>query len=108
LPLVAALRAELVERRLSAVDRARLTAGEAELPRLAALALTRAVGALARDRSPKAIAAVCDLADLLELLEQHIPFDAQTAFARLRTEAGPEAGAALAVVGRRLGFTGET
>lgn len=108
MPLVAALRAELVERRLSGVDRARLAAGEAELPRLAALALTRAVAALARDRSAKAIAAVCDLADLLELLEQHIPFDAQTTFARLRADAGPGAAAALAVVGHRLGFARET
>lgn len=107
-PLVAALRAELVERRLSAADRARLAAGEAELPRLAALALTRAVAALARDRSAKAIAAVCDLADLLGLLEQHIPFDAQTTFARLRADAGPSADAALAGVGRRLGFAEET
>jgi hypothetical protein len=52
--------------------------------------------------------AVCDLADLLELLEQHIPFDAQTTYARLRADAGPEAAAALAVVGRRLGFARET
>lgn len=107
-PLVAALRTELIERRLSAGDRARLAAGEAELSRVAALALTRAVAALARDRSAKAVAAVFDLADLLDLLEQHIPFDAQTTYARLRADAGPGAAAALAPVGRRLGFAGET
>ena len=107
IPVVTALRAGLIERRLSAADRAQLTAGEAELPRLAGFALTRAVVALERDRSRKALAAVMELADLLDLLEQHIPFDAQTAFARLRAAAGPGEMAALAPVGHRLGFAAE-
>ena len=107
-PVAAALRAELIERRLSAADRGRLAVGEADLPRLAALALTRAVAALGRDHSAKAVAAVFDLVDLLDLLGQHIPFDAQTTYAQLRAAAGPGAVAALAPVGRRLGFAAET
>lgn len=108
LPVVAAFRAELIERCLSAGDRARVLAGEAELPRLMALALTRAVAALARDRSGRAVAAVFDLVDLLQLLGLHVPFDAQTTYAGVRAAAGAGARAALVPVGRRLGFAEET
>ena len=103
-PVVTALRAELLERRLTSAGRARLRVGEAEPAALARAALIHAVEGLARRRSARTIAAVYDLLDLLELLGSHIPFDAQTAFARVRAAAGPGAAAALAPVGHRLGF----
>jgi uncharacterized protein DUF3536 len=103
-PVVAALRAELIRRRLSADERARLAAGTADVSRLAAAALVRAVASLARDRSARAVAAVLDLADLLALQGLHVPFEAQTTFARVRARAGPRAAAALATVAHRLGF----
>ena len=103
-PVVGGLRAELIARRLSADERARLAAGRADVSRLAATALVRAVASLAQDRSARAVAAVFDLADLLALQGLHVPFDAQTTLARVRARAGPRAAAALAPVARRLGF----
>ena len=103
-PIVAAFRAELIARRLSRDERARLAAGAADVSRLAAGALVRAVASLARDRSPRALAAVFDLADLLALQGLHVPFDAQTTLARVRARVGPRAAAALAPVAHRLGF----
>jgi alpha-amylase/alpha-mannosidase (GH57 family) len=108
LPVVAALRAEVIARRLSSAERAQLAAGSADLSRLAAAALSRAVAALADDRSRSAVAAVFELADLLALQGLHVPFDAQTTFARVRERVGPRGAAALAAVARRLGFADET
>ncbi len=102
--ILAALRARLIARRLPSGERAQLAAGAADVSRLAAAALSRAVEVLARDRSPSAVAAVFDLADLLALQGLHVPFDAQTTFVRVRARAGPRSAAALAAVARRLGF----
>jgi hypothetical protein len=102
--IVAALRAELIARRLSKDERARLAAGAADVSRLAAAALVRAVASLAKDRSPRAVAGVFDLADLLALQGLHVPFEAQTTLARVRARVGPRAAAALAPVAHRLGF----
>lgn len=102
--VVAHLREELVERCLTADEAALLGSGGGDLPHVAARALERAVLALEHDRSTPALAAVMDLADLLDLEELHIPFDVQTVFYRIRAAASPEAVAALASVARRLGF----
>jgi alpha-amylase/alpha-mannosidase (GH57 family) len=107
LPVAAALRAAVVARRLSSAERAQLAAGSADVSRLAAAALSRAVAALARDRSPSALAAVIELADLLALQGLHVPFDAQTIFARVREKVGAKGAAVLAPVARRLGFADE-
>ena len=104
--VVEALRAELIARCFTPGERARLARGAAEVSRLAADALTRAVAVLAEDRSARAVAAVCDLADLLALQGLHVPFDAQTTFARVRARSGSRGAAALATVARRLGFAG--
>jgi alpha-amylase/alpha-mannosidase (GH57 family) len=104
LPIVAALRAELVARSLAPDEAMLLATGAADLLEVAARALLRAVAALERDRSPRAIAAVTELADLLHLEGSHIPFDVQTAFDRIRTAAPPEQVAELAPAGWRLGF----
>ena len=103
-PVMQALRADLIARRLTKEDRARLAAGEAELTPLVASALLRAVEALGRDRSGRAQAAALDLADLLALHDVQVPFDVQTAMARVLAEAGPRAAESLAAVARRLGF----
>jgi hypothetical protein len=71
---------------------------------VASAALLRAVSALAGDSSPMAVAEVTDLADLFALLDAPVPFDAQTAFARIRAGLPAERAALLAPVGRRLGF----
>ena len=65
---------------------------------------TSAVRALEHDRSPRAAAAVTDLADLLELEGAHIPFDVQTALYRVRAASPPERAAELAPLAWRLGF----
>ena len=102
--VVAALRTDLIARRLSRDERTRLAAGAVDVSRLAAAALVRAVASLAKDRSARAVAAVFDLADLLALQGLHVPFEAQTTLARVRARVGPRGAAALAPVAHRLGF----
>jgi alpha-amylase/alpha-mannosidase (GH57 family) len=106
-PVMEALRAELIARCFTPGERARLARGATDVSRLAADALTRAVAALAEDRSARAVAAVRDLADLLALQGLHVPFDAQTTFARVRARSGSRDAAALATVARRLGFAAD-
>lgn len=74
---------------------------------LAARALVRAVRSLASDQSAAAITAVLDLADLLAQEGLQIPFDAQTAFGRVRATVTPRVAQSLAPVATRLGFTQE-
>jgi alpha-amylase/alpha-mannosidase (GH57 family) len=102
--VVAAWREELARRRLSTQETARVATAAAPLVEVAAQALGRAVRALAHDRSESAVGAVTDLADLVDLAGGHVPFDAQTAFDRIRSVAGADGAAALASVARRLGF----
>jgi alpha-amylase/alpha-mannosidase (GH57 family) len=104
-PIIAALRAELVERALAPDERALLAAGDEDLLHVATRALLRATAALEQDRAPRAMAAVSDLADLLDLLGGHIPFDVQTTFYRIRAALPAERVADLAPVAARLGFT---
>jgi alpha-amylase/alpha-mannosidase (GH57 family) len=102
--IVAALRAELVERALAPDERALLAGGGGDLMHVAARALLRATAALQHDASPRAMAAVTDLADLLDLQGGHIPFDVQTTFAQIRAAFPAERAAELAPVAWRLGF----
>ena len=107
--VVTRLREELVERCLAPTERALLATGAADLPHLAARTLEQAVWALERDQSERAIAAVMDLADLLDVQGLHIPFDVQTAFYRIWTASGAlgaQGAAQLAPVAWRLGFAG--
>ena len=66
--------------------------------------LSRAVAALERDHSPRAAAAVAELAERVQRDGGHIPFDAQTMFYRIRAAAPPERAALLAPIAWRLGF----
>ncbi len=107
IPVVAALRAEVIQSRLTPEERAQIANGSSEAAAVVARALVRAVGALARDPSAAAVATVIDLADVLELYGRTVPFDAQTGFARIRATASPPVAEALAPVAARLGFTTE-
>ena len=100
--LLVALRTDILARSLDADEHARLAAGERAADVLPN-ALLRAVAALGNDRGTTAVARVLDLADLVDDLGGGVPYDVQTAFARLRSEL---AGAAmlLAPVAQRLGF----
>jgi len=106
-PIVAALRAGVIERRLTAAERARIAGGSAPASAVLARALVRAVGTLEQDDTAEAVAAVIDLADALELDGRHVPFDAQTAFDRVRAVQPSSRADALAPVAARLGFTAE-
>jgi alpha-amylase/alpha-mannosidase (GH57 family) len=107
LPIIAALRSGVIEHRFTPDERAHLATGALDAPTVTARALGRAVRALAGDHSAEAIATVLDLADLLELFGLQVPFDAQTAFNRIRGAASPREIESLAPVAARLGFTGE-
>ena len=93
-----------VKRRVPVESAARTNAHAADSGDDAARALLRAVLALEHDHSPRAIAAVTELADRAQRDGGHIPFDAQTAFYRIRAAAPPERAAQLASVAWRLGF----
>jgi hypothetical protein len=97
LAIVAALRAQLVERCLTAAEQRELATGAADLSHVAGRALLRAVSALEHDQSARVVATVTDLTDLLALLGLHIPFDVQTEFQRIRANVSPN-------VAWRLGF----
>lgn len=107
LPIIVALRRDVITRRFTAGERADLDLGTTEAPVIAARALGRAVRALAHDPSSDAIAAVLDLADLLELYGLQVPFDAQTAFHQVRVAVPPSVAHALEPVANRLGFSRE-
>ncbi|MBI3081549.1 MAG: DUF3536 domain-containing protein [Gemmatimonadetes bacterium] len=100
----AALRRRLVARWLTPEQTHKVANGEARLSDLAAGALVQAVAELADGERAGGAESVFGLADLLELLGEGVPFDAQTLFARVRNRVGPERAVALAPVGRRLGF----
>ena len=93
-----------VKRRVPIESAARTDAHAADSGDDAARALLRAVLALEHDHSPRAIAAVTELADRAQRDGGHVPFDAQTAFYRIRSAAPPERAAELAAVAWRLGF----
>jgi len=62
------------------------------------------VAALAGDRSEAARAAALDLLDLLDLAGRAVPFDAQTAFDRVRAALPADEARSLCSLARRLGF----
>ena len=66
--------------------------------------LLRAVTLLEHDHSPRAIAVVAELADRVQRDGSPVPFDAQTAFYRIRAASPPDWAAQLAPVAWRLGF----
>jgi len=70
----------------------------------AARELLRAVTLLEHDRSPRAIAVVAELAERVQRDGSPVPFDAQTAFYRIRAASPPDWAAQLAPVAWRLGF----
>jgi hypothetical protein len=81
-----------------------LCEGRSSLGALAERALVERLEALGRDRSDAALAVVLDLLDLLELAGNGVPFDAQTAFDRVRAALPAAEASRLAAVANRLGF----
>jgi hypothetical protein len=102
--VAAALRRDLVARWLTPAEIEAIATGTADLRDIVRRILIHAVTDLARDDSTGAATRVLELADLLDLLDWHVPFDVQSAFHRVRTTASPERAAALAEVAWRLGF----
>ncbi len=97
-----AIRCRTVSTDFDAASRARLAAGD-PLGEVVPGALLHAVSALATSRAAPAVRRVLDVLDLAEELDVGIPYDVQTAFARVRDEL---AGGALLLgpVASRLGF----
>ena len=99
-----AIRRRLAARCLSPEARAAVAAGDRDLVRVAALELEQAVGALLDGDAKAQAERIMGLADLVELLGEPVPFDAQTAFHRIRPRAGAAQAQVLQAVARRLGF----
>jgi alpha-amylase/alpha-mannosidase (GH57 family) len=100
----AALRRRLAARCLSEEARDAIAAGDSDLVRGASGEMEGAVRALLEGDSQELMERVMGLADLLELLGEPVPFDAQTAFHQVRQQAGPARARVLDPVARRLGF----
>jgi hypothetical protein len=99
-----ALVASRTRRALTPEESAALCEGQASLGEVIERGFLARVEALAGDRSDAAVAAVLDLLDLLELAGRGVPFEAQTAFDRVRGGLRAAEGPALAAVAERLGF----
>jgi Domain of unknown function (DUF3536)/Glycosyl hydrolase family 57 len=100
-----ALVAAIARRTLSEEENDALCEGRAALADVAASGLVERLEALARDRSDGARAAALDLLDLLELVHLPVPFDAQSAFERVRGALPPGEAQGLAGLAARLGFS---
>ena len=101
--VVSALCRALTERLLGAATLGALASGR-PLDRIAEDALVASVHALRHDASRPAMERVLELADLIELLGRTVPWEAQTAFHRIRATAQPAHAAALEPLAWRLGF----
>ncbi len=100
-----ALVAAIAERTLTAGERETICEGRASLEEAVERGLLARIEGLARDRSDAARAAALDCLDLLELAGRAVPFDAQTAFARVRASLPVAEAQGLAVLAERLGFS---
>jgi hypothetical protein len=96
--------AAIAGRSLAPQESASLCDGRAALGEVVARGLLARVKALARDRSDSALAAALDLLDLLELAGGTVPFDVQTAFARVRGALAAADAERVALLAERLGF----
>jgi len=103
-PVAAAVRADVIGRHLDNDERNRLAAGSVAAEEALTGALLRAIASLAPSPTPAAIRRVLDLVDALALSMDHVPFDVQTEFARVRATLEPGPSAGLESLAHRLGF----
>ena len=96
--------ASLARRALEPDDDTALCEGQANLGEVVGRSLLARVEALAGERSEAAVGTTLDLLDLLQLAGRDVPFEVQTAFARVRSTLPAADRRALAVVADRLGF----
>jgi len=96
--------ASLARQALAPDDAAALCEGRAPLGDVVERALVARVEALAGDRSEASVARVAALLDLSELTGRSVPFDAQTAFARVRAALPAAEARTLEALALRLGF----
>jgi hypothetical protein len=95
----------VIEECLTEQERRALASGGITPAAAAAGAVQRAVERLDRDQSADAFDLLENLLDFLDLMGNHIPFDAQTAFYRLWTRPAAGRSPRLSQIARRLGFT---
>jgi hypothetical protein len=93
----------VISRWLGEEDREALLLGRSTLSEVAGAALVTAVRGLSSDFGPDDEARVLDLTDLLRLLEEPVPFDAQTEFHRVFKTASPGQAPILARLAEPLG-----
>ena len=98
------LRRAILPRCLTPDELELLVAGDATLAGLIRVALLRTVERLANERDGDVLTLANDLLDLFGQFEAKIPFDAQTAFARIWDAAPTERRNELAALRVRLGF----
>ena len=72
------------------------------------VALIRAIERLELEEDPATLRLATDLVDLFEQFEARVPFDAQSAFWRVWSNATPARQADLQVLHHRLGFAADS
>jgi alpha-amylase/alpha-mannosidase (GH57 family) len=104
LAIRAVLRRGMLPRTLSRDELDQLTSGAATMGGLLRVALIRAIERLEFEVDPGSVHLAMDLVDVFEQFEARIPFDAQSAFWRIWSNAAPTRQAELRLLHHRLGF----
>ena len=107
LAIRAVLRKAMLPQCLDLDELDQLNSGAATMGGLLRVALIRAVERIETDHDAGTLKLATDLVELFEQFEARIPFDAQTAFWRVWTQASPARRTDLAALRHRLGFAGE-
>jgi len=108
LAIRAVLRKSLLPRSLSPDELDQLMSGAATMGGLLRVALIRAIERLEIEEDPITLGLATDLVDLFEQFEARLPFDAQSAFWRVWSNASPSRQADLQVLHHRLGFAADS
>ena len=108
LAIRAVLRKSLLPKALSPDELDQLMSGAATLGGLLRVALIRAIERLEFEEGPAAVRLAMDLVDLFDQFEARIPFDAQSAFWRVWTNATIARQADLQLLHHRLGFASDS
>jgi len=108
LAIRAVLRRALLPRCLSRDELDQLTSGAATLAGLLRVALIRAIEHLEIEDDPAALRLAMDLVDVFDQFEARIPFDAQSVFWRIWSNATPARQAELHLLHYRLGFAADS
>jgi hypothetical protein len=107
LAIRAVLRKSILPRCLNADELDLLVSGQVSIGGLLRVALIREIERLELEEDPAVLQLVMDLVNVFDQFEARIPFDAQSAFWRIWSNATPTRQAELEELRHRLGFASD-